>query len=688
MKKLSLLLVMLLFSVTSFTQYFQNFDNLSYGDYIGLSDTNWTTWSNNPGSVEDARVDTVQSFSPNNSIYFMSTSANGGPQDAVLEFGNEYNTGLFEFEIALFITPGKGAYMNLQAETTIGNTWALDFNFIQDSTMYLNDQNYLYVMSQYPVGQWFRLQFNIDLNANIWKVYLDSVLIGTFQNAANQIASLDIFPLCQSSFGGNGQSEFWVDDIGFTHTPYNLPPENAALYNLGWKQATISGLDNVPVVEIRNLGTATITDFDVVVDYNGMQLTKSVTGVTIPSLATYAFEVDPGFTINASATTIAASVVAVNGTPGDDDNSDDSKSINFNPVVPAPGKMVIVEEATGTWCGWCPRGAVAMEFLARDYQGLAQGIAVHNNDPMAVDPYDKGLNTIISGYPSATVNREADIDPSAIFAPVNQRITEPPTAWLSNGASYDAATDSLHVSLKTKFDAAANSSWKVACVLIEDGVTGTASGYGQANYYSGGSNGDLVMPDGTNWANLPSTVPANQMVFNDVARAISPGFTGYGAAFPATVNPNDSFVFNFSFAVEPGWDTANMHIVGMLIKPNGDIDNGSSSSLTEAIDNGFEPGLQIVGVERIAGPDFKMEIFPNPAVRNETVALNFYTTDKKAEVIIRDINGKVISINTYTTAKGNNQLLLETNRMVPGTYLVQVITENKSETHRLIVVGR
>ena len=46
-----------------------------------------------------------------------------------------------------------------------------------------------------------------------------------------------------------------------------------------------------------------------------------------------------------------------------------------------------------------------------------------------------------------------------------------------------------------------NGTWRMACTIVEDSVTGTGPQYYQANSYSGGSS--LVDVDGTDWnANL------------------------------------------------------------------------------------------------------------------------------------------------------------------------------------------
>ncbi|MFC2111622.1 Omp28-related outer membrane protein, partial [Bacteroidota bacterium] len=664
---------------TAYSQYFQNFDTLSYGDYIGVKDPAWTTWSNTPGSSEDAKVDTVKANSPNNSIYFIASSPNGGPQDAVLEFGAAYTTGIFEYQHSMYIVPGKGAYFNFQAETTIGTTWALNCHFIQDSLMYIDDATNVHISTKYPVGTWFSFELKVNLNTNIWEIFIDSVSKGSWQNAINKIASIDIFPYCIVDYGGNGISEFWIDDVGFNYTAYTLPTINAAVTNVGFEQVTIAGLINKPVVKVRNLGTTTITSFDLLLDYNSIQTPKSVTNVSIPSLGLYEVKFTPGVTIVNNVTSITASITAVNGSSGDGDSNDDSKTLNFTPIVPAQGKVVIVEEATGTWCGWCPRGTVAMDFLARDYHGIAAGIAVHNSDPMEDSIYDAGVNTYITGYPSALVERGIGINPATIWSSVEAAVQTPPTAFLHNGARYNSSNNLLEVSISVDFKAAATSNWKMACVLVEDSVTGTGSGYNQTNSYAGGLNGPMIGPNGVNWANLPSSVPASQMVYNHVARAISPSFAGYANGFPATVTVGSTHTINFSFHLSTNWDTANMHIVGMLIKPNGRIDNGSTSTIAEALANGFISGVNVSVTEILPEPDTRAKVYPNPVsdILNIELSRNYETI----VVEVRNTMGQIVSIDTEYSVS-NLKLKIEGEA---GVYFVSVLTsDDKREVFKVV----
>ena len=130
-----------------------------------------------------------------------------------------------------------------------------------------------------------------------------------------------------------------------------------------------------------------------------------------------------------------------------------------------------------------------MDLFEASYSGFWVGVAVHNGDPMTDATYDAGFGTLIGGYPSATVDRGADVDPSQMTTEFLSRLQTVPVAVTQNGATWDPATRQLEVSLTSTFSSAANNNYKIACVITEDNVTGTTSGYNQSNAYAGGGNG-------------------------------------------------------------------------------------------------------------------------------------------------------------------------------------------------------
>src|SRR6516225_3148810 len=88
-------------------------------------------------------------------------------------------------------------------------------------------------------------------------------------------------------------------------------------------------------------------------------------------------------------------------------------------VAVAQTRHVLVEEFTGSWCGWCPRGAYAMQVLDKKYPGKVFCIAYHNSDPMHTaqgDTLASGRTTTfgtvfpltegLKGYPDSWVGRE------------------------------------------------------------------------------------------------------------------------------------------------------------------------------------------------------------------------------------------------------------------------------------------
>ncbi len=686
MKKIYALIIAALLVNLGQAQFSENFDSYTAGSYIGVLNANFTTWSGTTGGTEDAQINTVQSKSGSNSIYFKSTAVAGGPQDVVLTLGGLRSLGQFSYGHSMYISSGQGAYFNFQGDVVVGTTWVLNVQFLQNNTFTVTDgDNVVRFTGTYTSDTWFDFDVNVNLNTNTWEVLKDGVSIGSFVNPTNRVASVNFYPTNQTSGGGNNLAEFWIDDVSFNHTPYTLTARNAAVNNITFETPAISTTSVQSMVSVRNLGIQPITAFDVALTYNGQTVNQSVTGVSIASLGTYEVALSQATTIAASATSITATVSNVNGMGADLDPADDSKTVGFTPIVPAAGKIVIVEEGTGTWCGWCPRGTVAMDKLAKEYAGFAAGIAIHNGDPMVVSAYDAGIGNLISGYPSALVNRNGDIDPADIFNPVLASMEIAPSAILKNGAKFDAASNTLDVSVTVDFKKALTGDWRLVVVLTEDSVTGTAAGYAQANYYSSSSsNRDLIGLDGVNWRNLSNPVPANQSKYDHVARAIAPSFGGDANSFPATIGINTQFALNYSFTMDAGWKSEDMHIVSMLIAPDGKIDNGGNASFNKAISNGFVPAGSVSLAEYLEGPDEVLTIFPNPSAAGYAdVFVN--NVAHNANVQVLDIQGKVIFETEVKTAVNGQVIRVATDTYAKGIYLVKATFGAITKTKKLVV---
>ena len=655
MKKQYLFIFGSLLIGNAFGQTFSdNFDSYASGDNLAAKSAVWETWSSPNGGADDVKVTNSKAKSGSNSIYFQSTAANGGPADVILPFGGARNNGQFELKMNMNVDAGKNAYFNFQEQTTVGKGYTIDVYFNDNKTLNINNQAAGSLLSvSYPQGQWFEFQLKVDLNTNSWDLYIDGTKAGSFQNSTRALASMDLFPI-------NGSS-FYVDDVSYTYTAYAPTSKNASVTYIGNVMGYLAGANVTPSVEIRNLGTTAITSAELSIKYNGNTLNKTLTGISLPANGLYTTTFDNTLSIVGGNGDVVASVVTVNGT-ADDNANDDSKTISINPIVPAKGKVVIGEEATGTWCQWCPRGAVALKTMHDKYDGFFQGIAVHNNDPMENPYYDASIASKISGYPSALVDRGAKMDPSAMGGDFINRIQIAPKGVMDIAAKYDAATKMMSVSVETTIESAISGDYRIACVIVEDDVTGTTSGYNQSNAYAGGGSGVMG-----GYEKLPNPVPAAQMVYDHVGRAIAPTFSGLPNAFGASASAGQKFIHNFTFDIDPSWDLTQMHVVSMFIDKTGMIDNGGTIHYNDAIKKAFKDGTAVLASQDLNGPDTRMALQPNPSDKQFDIAI-FGAMNGQSSMEIVDMQGKLV----YQSQQLSSKMTIPSQDWSAGVYLVRL----------------
>lgn len=75
-----------------------------------------------------------------------------------------------------------------------------------------------------------------------------------------------------------------------------------------------------------------------------------------------------------------------------------------------PKHRPVMEEYTGFWCGWCPRGFYAMEKMNKLYPDDFIAISIHNSDSIEVMSSSLYPSSV-SGFPCAYLERRADLDP-------------------------------------------------------------------------------------------------------------------------------------------------------------------------------------------------------------------------------------------------------------------------------------
>jgi hypothetical protein len=671
MKKILLALIAGLFAYSANAQTFtDDFESYTVGAMLAATSSDWETWSSANGGADDVAVTNANAHSGNNSVYFASAAANGGPADVVMPFPGELAVGQFNLEMWLYINPNKGAYFNLQEDAAIGTTWAADVYFLAGGLAQFTSGGALLLSASYPEGEWFKLRMENNLSTNTWEVFINDASQGTYANGSTQIASIDIFPL-------NG-NQFYMDDFSYEFTDYTVPNMNGAVVDINGMSSALAGQTATPSVVVRNLGTTAINSFSLSITYNGETFTQDITGVNIASLAFYTVNFTDTYTLLAGPNDVSATISSINDLSIDDDPSDDTKNLSISPIVPAAGKAVVAEEGTGTWCPWCVRGTVFMENLSNQYGDLYIGIAVHNGDPMTITAYDTPMANLIEGYPSGVVDRGPEYDPSQFEIPFLERIQIAPKALITHGATWNATTRELNMSSSVTFQENVTGNYKIAFVLTEDGVTGTGSTWAQANAYAGGDNGDMG-----GFEDLPNPVPAAQMVYDHVARFLSPSFNGLQNAFTGAMNAGNTSTFN-SLAVLPAdWDENNIHIVSMVIAPDGTIDNAYSCSIEEAVLSGFVSGNMLTDVQTLASNTNEAVIYPVPANDMCFIDLNItQTSDISIEIYSAD--GKLMNSKYYGQYNGLYHLPVNTSSWSAGMYKVRMNVNGVVKSYTIV----
>ena len=186
--------------------------------------------------------------------------------------------------------------------------------------------------------------------------------------------------------------------------------------------------------------------------------------------------------------TVTLTIDKVNGQPNAQEGTVKATFLNVSKAV---SRRTVVEEFTGTGCGWCPRGWVGMEKLKRDYPDTFIGIAFHkynSSDPMYVANYYPTASLGISGAPGCNMDRRQQMDPYYgsgyyIWYDFEAYNAVLPTVDVALTATWNKAKDAVKIKASVE-PLTSDLGFTVAYVLTADNLSGTTSAWKQANYYA------------------------------------------------------------------------------------------------------------------------------------------------------------------------------------------------------------
>ncbi len=630
------------------------------------------------GSAEDATVTTEVAHSGKNSIRLEAGSPNAGPVDLVLPFGGvERNVGTLKYSMWVYVTADNSAYFNFQGKVTIGTTWSLDNYFLGNGKFVANlgsANNGQLCEVDFEYEKWIKYELVANLTNNEWEIFLNDVSVAKFSNPNNFVSSIDLFPLYGADYFSSS-SLYYVDDVKVEFTPVTLRTRDATLLLASMKNKYITGESySNGGFTLRNLSTAPITAIDMTYQIdNGTETPINLTGLNVPSLGFYNGKL-PAIIYNEGKSNLTLKIINVNGS-ADEDATNNSKMAAFTGITPAKNKVMVAEEATGTWCQFCPAGAVIMDSMTRIYPKHFIGVAVHNADPMVVPEYDRGVGSFpgFSGYPNIIFDRRSLEQPAFSDENIFDHITIEPPVLLTVGAKYDSNSRELQISVKGDFIQDVNGDYRFNLMVTENNVKFPGTGYRQVNAYANNARGWMG-----GYEKLPNPVPASRMTYNHVARAILDGFDGLQGYLPTTIKKGSSYNINYSIVLADTFKANNIELVGVMYGPAGDIVNATQATIAEAEKNGLS---RISDVE----PTFTApKISPNPTkdIANLEIDLKEAT---EVSLQILDLTGKEVSSRNYGRLSGNVLLPVNTLGFNNGSYLIKLNVGGNIRTQKLVV---
>ena len=331
------------------------------------------------------------------------------------------------------------------------------------------------------------------------------------------------------------------------------------------------------LMKVLNRSTESVNKFSLNWDIDGNSTNNKLieTNIRANQRQTLSFDIQPN--LEGRRHQFNYSVANVNGqTDAVVSNSTGSIAFNAAPNTVYPRKIVM-EEASGTWCGPCVRGIETINRLTTEYPDNFLSIVLHKNDEMnKIENYYDIRKRFLS-YPNSLINRMTQIDPAyPKIRPIIEALKDSAEAKIEATALF-ALRDSSAVTVTSNtrfgFSDKNASNFRIAYAVVED-HTGP---HNQKNGYSGSTltDDESYMED---WTRKESWV---LMEHNAVARGIYGGSNGIKGSVPDEVKENADYQYSYSFYLpETIQDKKNIRIIALLIDSiSGTIVNAAQTTV-------------------------------------------------------------------------------------------------------------
>lgn len=243
-----------------------------------------------------------------------------------------------------------------------------------------------------------------------------------------------------------------------------------------------------------------------------------------------------------------------------------------------PKKRALLEEYTGTWCGWCPRGFVGLEHMNELLGNDFVGVSYHNSDPMSfADSYPNN----VTGFPDAWIDRKLQTDAycgdnydghfniDKAYAEACEGVAAASIDCKAFFTSNSQTTVNAQATVRFPVTHADNP-YRLGFLLTADGLSGSGDAWAQSNYYSSMSSS---YPD----ADMSQFAEGDSYIYGLTYNFVVVGYNGTGwieSSLPQSIEADKSYTYDYSFDLTAATanckpsiiqDKSKLNVVALLI---------------------------------------------------------------------------------------------------------------------------
>ena len=487
--------------------------------------------------------------------------------------------------------------------------------------------------------------------------------------------------------GGAGAAAAWMYGEAIDNLQVIEPvAKEISVTKVIMNKYVLAGAQNISTV-FKSLGGPIVTSAILKYSVDGGAPVTQTFSPGIGYNASYTANFSTAANLAAGLHTVKSWIADINGTGPDATASNDTASCAITVLSTQPVKSVVVEEFTGAWCGYCPRGGVTLgNITAAD--PLIIGAAIHGGgtDNMATTEGTTVINSYASGFPTGMVDRtfvssvstpDYAIDDAdwGTVATARKNAVVPATVALSN-VSFNSGTRVVSATVTVTFVGDVKGPFALNCFLTENYVFGptsqtTDNGWNQHSYYytTSGSPFQGIGLTSSPWSTSVAGLMPSMYVHNHVVDKMIGGAFGDNTVIPTTVvTSGTTFSKTFTYtlpAANPGgahrFNADNIYVIG-IIEEYDAADKANRYTLN-ATEQKLTSNPETSGIDELTTTSFgTLAVYPNPASAQTNILLDL-NSDENVVINVYNTLGQIV----YTENNG---------KLSVGEHLVSINTEN------------